>query len=113
MLLTTFRRDGSAVPTAVWVAPIDDGLGVWTVDGSAKMRRIMRDAGVTLAECDRVGAPLGPATVGKARVLDQAGTNRVRSAILEKYGLTEDQLLAMLERIGPGRSDVGLAITLT
>lgn len=113
LLLTTFRRDGSAVPTAVWVAPIDGGLGVWTVDGSAKVRRIMGDASVTLAECDRIGTPQGPATDARAHVLDAAGTDRVRSAIRHKYGLTEAELLGMLERIGPGRSDVGLEITMT
>lgn len=112
LLLTTFRRDGSAVPTAVWVVPIDGGLGVWTIDGSAKVRRVKGDPCVTVGECDRIGAPQGPATDARARVLDEAGTDRVRSAIRCKYGLTEDELLGMLERIGPGRSDVGLEITM-
>ena len=34
MLLTTFRRDGTAVSTPVWVVGLDDGtVGVWTSSG--------------------------------------------------------------------------------
>lgn len=112
LLLTTFRRDGSPVPTAVYVVSLDDGLGVWTVDGSAKVRRIHRDPRVTLAECDRLGTPHGPQAVeGKAQVLGASGTDRVRAGLLCKYDLTEEQLVAILQRMGPGRRDIGLFIT--
>lgn len=112
LLLTTYRRDGRPVPTAVFVVPLDDGLGVWTVDGSAKVRRIRADARVTVAECDRVGTPLvSDSFEGRARVLDTVeGTQRVRAAIEHKYDLTADHLDSMLQRIGAGGRAVGLAI---
>lgn len=113
MLLTTFRRDRSAAPTPVWVAPLDGGLAVWTVDGSAKVKRIRRDPTIALTECDRVGEPHGDTVKGQAEVLDAVGTARVRAAVSQKYGLTEEQLMGTLDRIGGGgRVDVGLAITL-
>ena len=37
ILLTTFRRDGTPVPTPVWVVSLDEGkLGFWTSSGSGK-----------------------------------------------------------------------------
>jgi PPOX class probable F420-dependent enzyme len=111
LLLTTFRRDGTAVPTPVWAAPIADGLGVWTGADSGKLKRIRRDARVTLAECDRRGTPTGPAVAGRARVLDDAGTARVLAAVRSKYGLL-GRLLIALSRLRHGRSGrAGLAIT--
>ena len=111
MLLTTFRSNGSAVPTAVWVTSLDGELAVWTVAGSGKVKRIQANGDVTVAPCDRIGSPLGPATAGTARVLDHAGTARVRQAVVAKYGLTEEQLLETLDRIGSrSKGDVGLAI---
>ena len=115
LLLTTFRADGRPVPLPVWVVPLgDDEIGVWTVDGSGKVRRIRAQPQVTVAECDRVGTPLGPSAVdGRARVLDAAGTARVQAALQAKYDLDAAQLDATLQRIGPGRLAVGLAVTVS
>ncbi len=112
VLLTTFRRDGTGVPTPVWVAPVEDGLGVWTPGGSGKVKRIRRDGAVTLAACDRRGRPIGEAVPGRARILDAAGTARVRAAVRRKYGLLGKVLttISALRRQQPG--PVGIAITL-
>ena len=75
VLLTTFRRDGRGVPTPVWVAPLDGGLGVWTVAGSGMVTRIGRDGRVTVAPCDRRGTPLGAPVPGQARLVDRAGSS--------------------------------------
>ena len=112
--LTTFRRDGRAVPTPVWVVPLDGGLGVWTPGSSGKVKRIRRDGAVTLEPCTRGGTPQGEAVPGTARVLDEAGTRRVRAAVRRKYGvlgwaLTTISGLRKRNGVGP----VGLAITLT
>ncbi|MCX6464535.1 MAG: PPOX class F420-dependent oxidoreductase [Pseudonocardiales bacterium] len=112
VLLTTFRRDGRAVGTPVWVAPLDGpdgpGLGVWTPGSSGKVKRVRRDGAVTLAPCDRRGTPLGEPVPGTARVLDAEGTRRVRTAVRRKYGL-----LGLAATAVTGRRAVGLAITLT
>lgn len=112
VLLTTFRRDGRAVPTAVWVAPVPDGLGIWTAVSTGKVKRIRHDGRVTLAECDRRGTPLGPPVRGQARVLEEAGTARVRAAIRAKYGFVA-KMFTTLSGLRPGPSrNVGLAVTL-
>lgn len=111
VLLTTFRRDGRAVPTPVWVVPLDGGLGIWTPGSSGKVKRIRRSGAVTLAPCDRRGTPLGDAVPGTARLLDEAGTRRVRAAVRTKYGLL-GRVLTTVERLRrrpPG--PVGIAVT--
>ena len=111
LLLTTYRRDGRPVPTAVFVVPLDAGLGVWTIDGSAKVRRIRADARVTLAECDRVGTPLTADLIeGQARLLDGDGTLRIEAAIQHKYNLNAEQLKGIVRRIGGDREADGIAI---
>ena len=87
VLLTTFRKDGSAVPTPLWAAPDGDGLVVWTVTDSYKVKRIRRSPEVTVAACDARGNPKGAAIAGRATILDAAGTERARSAISRKYGI--------------------------
>jgi uncharacterized protein len=110
VLLTTFRKDGRAVPTAVWVAPVPDGLGVWTPAGSGKVKRIRRDGTVTLAVCDRRGNPTGPPVDGTARVLDAEGTARVRAAVRQKYGLLGKALTTISQLRRGAAGAVGIAI---
>lgn len=85
-LVTTFRKDGSAVPTPVWIVPYEDGVAFWTVKTMGKVKRIRRDGRVTVAACDVRGNNAGPAVEGVAEILDLPGTERVRSAIRRKYG---------------------------
>jgi uncharacterized protein len=88
VLLTTFRMDGTPVPTPLWVVRDGDELAVWTVSTSGKVKRIRRNAAVTVAECDFRGNPRGEAVPGTARILDDAATERVRSLLRKKYGVT-------------------------
>lgn len=115
VLLTTFRRDGTGVPTPVWVAPVDGSLGVWTAASSGKIKRIRHSGAVTVAECDRGGAPLGTAVPATATLLDAAGTRRVRRAVRRKYGLLGILLTTLipLRSIGRGAAgEAGVSITL-
>lgn len=88
LLLTTFRRDGTAVPTPVWVVADDGVLYAWSAADAGKVKRIRRDGAVLLAACDLRGNPRGPSTPGTARLLDAEGTERVRDLIKAKYGMT-------------------------
>ncbi len=87
LLLTTFRRDGRAVPTALWFAVDGAEFVVWTVTTSGKVKRIRRDGAVTVAPCDLRGNPRGEAIKAYARLLDEAETARVRRLISRRYGL--------------------------
>lgn len=87
LLLTTFRKDGRAVPTALWFAQDGTDLVVWTVSTSGKVKRIRRDGAITIAPCDLRGNPRGEAIKAHARLLDAAETERVRSLISKRYGV--------------------------
>ncbi|RVW03711.1 PPOX class F420-dependent oxidoreductase [Rhodococcus spongiicola] len=88
VLLTTFRKDGSAVPTPLWAAMDGDRMLMWTVTDSWKVKRIRRASRVTVGACDFRGNPKGPQIEATAAVLDDAGTEHARDAIARKYGVT-------------------------
>ncbi|QBJ94584.1 PPOX class F420-dependent oxidoreductase [Rhodococcus sp. ABRD24] len=111
VLLTTFRKDGSGVPTPLWGAMDGDRLLVWTVTDSWKVKRIRRNARVTVGACDVRGNPKGPQIDATAAVLDDAGTERARDVIARKYGIL-GWLTVRGSLVRRGRTGtVGLAIT--
>ena len=85
--LTTFRRDGTPVATAVWVAADGDALVVVTGAESGKVRRIRANGNVTVAPCDVRGRVRGDAVPGRAVVQDDEGTARTLELIRKRYGL--------------------------
>jgi PPOX class probable F420-dependent enzyme len=88
VLLTTFRKDGRAVPTPIWAVPDPGGLAVWTPRDSGKVKRIRNSGRVTVAPCDVRGNPSGEAVEGRARIGDEADRLRIGKALTRKYGLT-------------------------
>ena len=89
-LLITFRRDGTAVPTPVWFALLDDRRFVTrTEERTAKVRRIRRDPRVRVLPCDPRGKPLGPGVEGTARILQaEEECERAEAALDRHYGRT-------------------------
>jgi PPOX class probable F420-dependent enzyme len=87
VLLTTFRRDGRAVPTPLWVARDGDALVVWTPAGSGKVKRLRNRADVTVAPCTFNGEPTGPSLVGTATILDPEASRAGKALIRRKYGV--------------------------
>ncbi|ONI70623.1 PPOX class F420-dependent enzyme [Actinosynnema sp. ALI-1.44] len=86
VLVTTFRKDGTKVPTPVWSARDGEELIFWTRADSAKVKRLRRDQNVELAECDVRGKPKSEPITGSARLLDAAETDRMRRVMARKYG---------------------------
>lgn len=93
--LTTFRRDGSAVSTPVWVVS-DDGrrLLVWSGSQTWKVKRIRREPRVLVAPSTFRGRERGPRIEGTARVLEDFD---VKALIRKKYGL-QMRLLELASR---------------
>ena len=87
VLLTTFRRDGRAVPTPVWAVRDGDTLSVWTVADSGKVKRIRRSGEVTVAPCDMRGTPRGEPVAAHASLGEADDGPRVRRLLGDKYGL--------------------------
>lgn len=93
VLLTTFRKDGTPVPTPVWAVSEDGKLYVWTVTDSWKVKRLRRNPSVTLQPCNYKGTPHGDVLEGTGRILDAEGTEHVRRLLRKKYRLTAPLIL--------------------
>jgi hypothetical protein len=115
--LTTFRRTGVGVSTAVWIAPDgDDAVVVLTGAGSGKAKRLRRDSRVELRECSVRGRVLPGAPVVRGRaalVTDPEEQHRLLAGHRRKYGLQfrAYQLVERLLSRGAGPGDVVLRIT--
>ncbi len=90
MLLTTFRKNGTGVPTPVWTVPVSDGrVGMWTGAGTGKYKRLRNNPHVTIQACTARGktrpntVPLG----GTAEIVEGGPLyDEVQSKIHAKYG---------------------------
>ncbi|GAA2730145.1 PPOX class F420-dependent oxidoreductase [Actinocorallia aurantiaca] len=87
VLVTTYRKDGRAVATPVWVVRDGDALGVWTAADSGKVKRVRNRADVLVAPCDMRGNPTGEALPGTAELCSAEDTGAYRTLIRSKYGL--------------------------
>src|ERR671921_1250506 len=112
--LTTFRRSGEAVATAVWVARDGEALVVTTPENSGKVRRLRHTASVELRPCSRTGRVEDgvPPVAGSAEILsDEASRTRYTDAIRRKYGLEFRVVMAIERLTGRTRHRVILRIT--
>ena len=107
--LTTFKKDGSAVATPVWVARDGDELVVITDVTSGKAKRIRYNGRVVLAPCDMRGKVTGPSVDGVARLTDSTGTDYVAAQIKRKYGLTYT-LIGLMEKLRRRESSGSIGI---
>ncbi|MBM6405299.1 PPOX class F420-dependent oxidoreductase [Phycicoccus sp. CSK15P-2] len=111
--LTTYRRTGVPVPTAVWVAPALDGsdhLVVITVDGTGKTRRLAQTSRVEVRRCDVRGRVKDDAPTYRGEgvvVRAPADVQEVRRAVVAKYGWParlSDAVDAVASRVGIRRA---------
>ncbi|MBM4266384.1 MAG: PPOX class F420-dependent oxidoreductase [Deltaproteobacteria bacterium] len=85
--LVTYKRDGTGVETAVWAAPLDGKLVVFTLRDSFKVKRLRRNPKVRVARCNLTGKVLGPWEDGTGVVVDDpAYEKRAYEALDAKYG---------------------------
>ncbi|NUS13232.1 MAG: PPOX class F420-dependent oxidoreductase [Streptomyces sp.] len=113
--VTTFRRDGTPVPTPVWYALGDGELVFWTGAGSGKVKRIRNNPRVELAPCNARGrvAPGAPTFEGTARLLDEPGKAAARRLLARRYALVRLGDLARSLARRTDRSDqVGVSVLL-
>lgn len=113
MLLTTFRRDGRAVATPVWVMRDGDALAVWTNADSGKVKRIRNDGRVTVVPCTMRGRPRGRAVPAVAEIPGPEQTAHFAELMQRKYGV-QARLALLGSRLRAGGSNtVGLRVRLT
>ena len=106
--LTTYRRTGEGVATAVWIAPDHDGtLLVVTGRETAKVKRLRRDPRVSLVPCSGSGKVRDGAVAetGTGEVIgDPAEVQRLRGVIGRKYRLSY-RVTRLWERISRRQND--------
>lgn len=85
---TTFKRDGTAVSTPVWIAAIADGRVGFTTDPDVgKVKRVRNNSSVTLRACDMRGkvAPDAAVVTGHGAVVTGTQHDEVWRAVRRKY----------------------------
>ncbi|WP_408991538.1 PPOX class F420-dependent oxidoreductase [Streptomyces sp. 1268] len=112
VLLTTFRRDGRAVPTPVWVMRDGDCLAVWSAADAGKVKRIRNSGRVTVAPSGWRGTPKGESVPGVAELCADRDAVHYLDLMKRKYGLVARVGLLGSRLKGSGRRTVGIRIRL-
>ncbi|MCT9088755.1 PPOX class F420-dependent oxidoreductase [Streptomyces sp. ASQP_92] len=87
LLVTTYKKDGTGVPTPVWVVRDEDALVIWTVADSWKVKRIRNRPQVLVGPCDVRGNPTGEQHRAIAVICDAAAAEACRALLRRKYGV--------------------------
>ena len=85
---TTFRRDGRAVSTPVWIAATADGRVGFTTDANVgKVKRLRNNPAVTLRPCSVRGkvADGAPEVSGRGVIVTGAEYDELWRAVRRKY----------------------------
>ncbi|MBI5033575.1 MAG: PPOX class F420-dependent oxidoreductase [Chloroflexi bacterium] len=85
--LTTFRKSGAGVSTAVWFAQDNNRLVMTTNASAGKVKRIRNNAKVELAPCDMRGKCLGDTLQAQAKILQGDEARAAEKLLKKKYGL--------------------------
>jgi len=99
VVVTTYKRDGSAVPTPVNVVVDGDHAYFRTWSTAGKAKRLRRDPRVLIAPSTARGKPTGPAIPAIARLLGPEGEQSIRKALAKKYPILQGQLVPLAHRL--------------
>jgi uncharacterized protein len=99
MLLTTFKKDGTPVPTPVTVAVEDGRIFFRTYSDAWKFKRMRRNPHVEVAPSTFRGKPLGPAMPGRVRRLEGDDVAVARRALARRAPLLQRFLVPLLHRV--------------
>ena len=94
IVLTTYRKDGSGVPTTVWFAHDEQGkIYITTQKQAGKAKRVRSNGRVQMTPSDRTGNLLGqPEVSGKAYEASGAEYDHANAVLKQKYGAQFDQI---------------------
>jgi len=102
VLLTTFRKNGKAVSTPVWIIPLEDGtMGFYTSSGSGKAKRLAHTSRVTVQPCNSRGKVTDgtESTDATATTVTGSDLDEIRTKINDKYGFAT-KITKLLGTIG-------------
>jgi len=99
VLLTTYKRDGTPVGTAVNIVVEGDHAYFRTWDTAWKLRRIRNNPEVEFALSTARGRPTAPAVQARATVLEGEGSARVGRLLARKYPVMHGLLVPLVHRL--------------
>ena len=86
--LATFRKNGNAVETPVWFAPVADTFYVFSAGDAGKVKRLRASSRARVAVCDVRGKLVGEWLDATARLVsDPDEIKRAYKSLHRKYGL--------------------------
>jgi len=100
VLLTTYRRDGTPVGTAVNIAVEGDRAFFRTPHRAGKAKRLRNNPNVEIAPSTMRGKPTGPAIRAQARLLSGDEARNAARAIARKYRILQGILVPLVHRLG-------------
>jgi uncharacterized protein len=98
MQLTTFRRNGQPVPTAVHVVTEGTAAYFRTWDASGKAKRLRHTPSVEVAPSTSRGRPSGPVLRAEARLLTGAESARAARLIARRHPVLHGWLIPWVHR---------------
>jgi hypothetical protein len=99
VLLTTFKRDGTPVGTAVNLAVGGNRAYFKTYAKAWKARRLARDPRVELAPSNVRGTPRGPTLPGTARLLEGDEVTPARRALARRHPIFQRLFIPLVHRL--------------
>ncbi len=99
VVVTTYKRDGTEVPTAVNVVVDRDHAYFRTWATSGKAKRLRRDSRVLIAPSNGRGKPTGSAVSATARLLSPEEEQPIRALMAKKYPVLQGRIVPMFHRI--------------
>lgn len=99
VLLTSFRRDGTAVGTPVNLAVDGDRAFVRSPGTGWKVKRIRNNPRVEVAPCTPRGRPTGPPRPALARRIDGEQARHAARALRRKHPVLQGVLVPLAHRL--------------
>lgn len=100
VLVSTYRRTGTAVPTAVSIAVDGDRAVMRSFEKAGKTRRLRHDPTVHIAPCTARGVSTGPPIRARVRRLEGAEARAAAGLLRRKYPLLHGVLVPLAHRAG-------------
>jgi PPOX class probable F420-dependent enzyme len=97
--LTTYKRDGTPVGTAINIAVEGDRAYFRTPSRTWKVKRLRNNPNVEIAPSDARGNPTGPAVRATARLLSGDEAKHAGELIDRKYRITQRYGVRILHRL--------------
>ena len=94
-VLTTYRKDGTHVPTTIWFVYDSGNIYFTTQKQAGKIKRLRRNGQVKLTPSDRMGNLQGlPEVAGRAVELEPEDYEHAQTLLRQKYGALYDQIVS-------------------